>query len=437
MRYLIHRILPFYLLLQLGTETTFAWTQSPTTWTPPSRSIRSSTPLCLASSSSGDSSASSITQQQRVPSSSSYIALSRREWFWGVSSAAAAAVALPPSAMAATTTLSRPPALVSTAAVCDPTVSVWERGNRIIYLLGTAHVSSASAQLAGQLVRDVHPEGVFVELDLKRVGGLTKKKEYSVKSVTERVNLDTISPTTLSSSSSGGGGGATENALVPASQVIVTTVSPALAVSATDVTSVIPVAPEPKGLRAKALNFGAAQVGNAIKGMYKDIEKEGFKPGEEFVLAVQEGQKIGSAIILGDQDVEVTLRRLVEGLAKTDLNKLMDPDSPVNRNMQELLPGGSSTDPTQALSKDELSNFVESMKTRERVRLIMGELNEVAPALVQVMLTERDAYMAAGLDTLEQFNSIVAVMGIAHVDGVEKNLRSNGWKQLTPRCPKQ
>ena len=43
--------------------------------------------------------------------------------------------------------------------------------NRLVYLLGTAHISEVSAELAGRLVRDTHPNAVFVELDLKRVGG--------------------------------------------------------------------------------------------------------------------------------------------------------------------------------------------------------------------------------------------------------------------------
>jgi pheromone shutdown protein TraB len=128
----------------------------------------------------------------------------------------------------------------------------------------------------------------------------------------------------------------------------------------------------------------------------------------------------------------------VEALAATDLNKLMDPNSEVNRSMQELLPASpAGTSPDQAGSAVDITAFVESMKTRDNVRQIMGQLKEVAPQVVQVMLTERDAYMSAGLNTLNEYHSIVAVMGIAHVDGVERNLTNEGWKQVTPRCPKQ
>jgi hypothetical protein len=453
-------LLTFCLFLQLGTQGALAWTlpssqsqSSPTIRTRSAVSfrvnpIRSSTPLFLLPSNNNEQ-----EEQEEHPSSTSN-SLSRREWFWGVTqaaAAAAAAVALPASATAAVATKAavepiKPPALVTTAAVCDPTVSVWTRGNRIIYLLGTAHISEGSAQLAGQLVRDVVPEGVFVELDIKRVGGLGPGgPKPGASSVSDKMNFETSSTTTTALST---GDAATDNAAsVPQSILVIPTISaaaaPSLPSGSSDLTvpAVPVVRPEPKGLAAKALNFGAQGVGNAIKGMYKNLDQQGFKPGEEFVLAVQEGQKVGAAIILGDQDVELTLRRLVQALAETDINKLMDPNSDVNRSMQELLPTSPdgapavSSDQTPAVSKDEFSGFIETMKTRENVRQIMGQLKEVAPQLVNVMLTERDTYMAAGLNTLNQFHSIVAVMGIAHVDGVERNLQNEGWKQVTPRCP--
>jgi hypothetical protein len=56
---------------------------------------------------------------------------------------------------------------ITSKSVCDPSVSViWRRmDGSYILLLGMAHISSSSAALAGQLVRETLPEGVFVELD--------------------------------------------------------------------------------------------------------------------------------------------------------------------------------------------------------------------------------------------------------------------------------
>ena len=38
--------------------------------------------------------------------------------------------------------------------------------------------------------------------------------------------------------------------------------------------------------------------------------------------------------------------------------------------------------------------------------------------------------MANGLNRLEQFDNIVAVVGLAHVDGIEMNLSKFGWTKL-------
>jgi pheromone shutdown protein TraB len=180
--------------------------------------------------------------------------------------------------------------------------------------------------------------------------------------------------------------------------------------------------------------LGAAAVGKAIQGMYKNLNQAGFNPGEEFVEAVREGRRIGADIVLGDRDVQVTLRRLVQALQSTDMSALMDPNSELERSMSELLPGGGQYPADPASYKEEVSAFVESIKSRDRVRSIIGQLRKVAPALVEVMLTERDSYMAAGLDSLNQYLVMVAVMGMAHQDGVEQNLSSVGWKQVKPRC---
>jgi hypothetical protein len=100
---------------------------------------------------------------------------SRRRLLQSIVATATGAVVTPSLASAASSHATAP-SVVSSLATCDATVSVWQRENRLVYILGTAHISETSANLAGQLVRDVHPDAVFVELDLKRVGGLANTK---------------------------------------------------------------------------------------------------------------------------------------------------------------------------------------------------------------------------------------------------------------------
>jgi len=125
--------------------------------------------------------------------------------------------------------------------------------------------------------------------------------------------------------------------------------------------------------------------------------------------------------------VEITLRRLTEALGKTDVRKLLAADSELERNMKGLLTegvvvasrpetvgGANGVGEETEMSREQFASFIEAMKARENVRLLMGNLRAVAPEIFM------------GLDSLNQFESTVAVMGIAHVDGVEKTLRDRG-----------
>ena len=339
--------------------------------------------------------------------------------------------------------------IVPTAALCDPTVSIWERNGRIIYLLGTAHISETSAQLAGQLVRDSHPDAVFVELDFKRIGGTSKMAQRMEGN--EREGRSSMS---IASSAEGDGetkatrvmispvGRRPAGATVSASTALATTAPTSTNTVAEALPTLVPAeSPQPKQARTKSTsdgggffqNLGAKAVGSGIRGLYSKLGNEGFNPGEEFVVAIREGQKQGAAVVLGDQDVDVTLRQMAKALQQTDLKRLSNPDGALEQSMRDMVapPSSSGND----AFKSELSSYVETIKTKDNVKQIMNLMKQEAPALYQVMVSERDAYMSAGLNMLDEFAVITAVMGLAHVDGVENNLRKEGWRAVPLRCP--
>lgn len=71
-------------------------------------------------------------------------------------------------ALAAKSKVKMPPPPESSA-VLDPTVLTLTKGSRTIHIVGTAHISSVSADLAGKLVQETAPDAVFVELDAARM----------------------------------------------------------------------------------------------------------------------------------------------------------------------------------------------------------------------------------------------------------------------------
>ena len=322
--------------------------------------------------------------------------------------------------------------------LCDPSVSTWtkiyDNSLRTVHILGTAHISSASAELAGRLVREVKPNVVFVELDVKRV----------------KRAIPGLSPGDSESSSSSNSNNPSEDATK--SKIAAFTATPS---------------PSNESNSSPIINLGSKYVGDAVKNMYGKLESEGFKAGDEFTMSVREGLANGSTIVLGDRDVEVTLRRLTKALAKTDIRKLLSTDSEVEKSMEELLPEnlkeqmmkkgrggggvavevGKMVDQSESsmgmdvqVNKAEFQSFVETMKEKDNVKKIMTALQKTAPEIYEAMVAERDLNMAKGLDELgdnlkSDVGDTVAVMGMAHVDGVERYLYSQGWEEKRYPCP--
>ena len=368
----------------------------------------------------------------------------RRSWILKtVSGASAATAALstysqPSYASDVATLTSKTAAAAASSALCDASVSTFRNptNNRIVHLLGTAHISSDSADLAGQLVREIKPSAVFVELDAKRVNKAIPKP--TTETFADSSSSPTATSTVAASTTASSPEAATPTTLKVGNTSLSQdslTISPA----ATSETSYLPKA-NPFDIKEKILRKSSQVVGNSIKGLYSKLESQGFSAGDEFVVAVREGLAVNSKIVLGDQDVEVTLRRLTEALAKTDLKKLLAADSELEQNMKGLMPdtnksiSSSTADAEAGMTKEELSTFIETVKTKENVKLLMANLKSVAPEIYSAMVGERDAYMANGLNKLDPFPSIVAVMGIAHVDGVEQNLQSMGWVEVKSSC---
>ena len=326
-----------------------------------------------------------------------------------------------------------PSTVVVSKTLCDPAVSTYiktydDNTMRTIHLLGTAHISEESAKLAGKIVRDVKPDVVFVELDAKRVA----------RAIPGAVN--------------GGRKGESSGSGSVASTSFTSTPEP------TDISST-PKRANPFDVESRLTVMGSKVVGDSVKGMYQKMESEGFKAGDEFAMSVKEGLAVGSTIVLGDRDVEITLQRLTRALTKTDIRKLLSADSEVEKSMEELLPEGMKNQLAKqsssnnksgsgdesgmsgvSVSKEEFSVFVETMKTKDNVKKIMSALRSTAPEIYEAMVAERDRYMGRGLDELAttlntKVDSTVAVVGMAHVDGIETYLANMGWKELKYPCP--
>jgi pheromone shutdown-related protein TraB len=154
--------------------------------------------------------------------------------------------------------------------------------------------------------------------------------------------------------------------------------------------------------KKKALFFTAQLIMSAYQ--KKIAKKLGVTPGAEFKKAIDLSEELNAKLVLADRDVGFTLKRLIRLMTFWDKAKAF----------AALL-----------FAKEEDTNIDEEkiieIKNPDTLTALIGEMGETMPKVKQVMLDERDLYLAGKIqDNLGQ--RTVAVVGAAHVQGIIKCL---------------
>lgn len=133
-------------------------------------------------------------------------------------------------------------------------------------------------------------------------------------------------------------------------------------------------------------------------------ENVGVKPGDEMVAAMNKAEELGIPSVMVDRPIQVTLRR---AWAKNSL-----------WGKCKLLAALISS----AFSKEEISEEqIEGLKNRSEMDSMMAELSEYLPTVKEVLIDERDKYLASHI-WKSKGNRIVAVLGAGHLKGVQAHL---------------
>jgi pheromone shutdown protein TraB len=82
------------------------------------------------------------------------------------------------------------------------------------------------------------------------------------------------------------------------------------------------------------------------------------------------------------------------------------------------------------LDKSQISDLIETMKQRDNVTKLMKQLRNQMPKVYEALVQERDEYMAKGINGEDSSQVMVAVCGIAHLEGMERVLKEEGWSAV-------
>jgi pheromone shutdown-related protein TraB len=122
------------------------------------------------------------------------------------------------------------------------------------------------------------------------------------------------------------------------------------------------------------------------------------KPGSEMIAAVDAGKEVNSEIICVDRDINITLQRVMNKMSFYEKIKFIF----------SIL---------YSLFDDEEIEDIEDLKNQDTLDEVMQYFKKTSPSVYEILVHERDAYLAKSILGIEK-NHIIAVVGAGHKKGI-------------------
>lgn len=173
-------------------------------------------------------------------------------------------------------------------------------------------------------------------------------------------------------------------------------------------------------LTSRTVGVVGKLVGIGLSSFYRLLSFRGLHPGKEFEVAIEEAKKVGAKVVLGDQDIDTTLNQL----GQFNLNiSVQDAFQFFGQRMPDDI---AETIGGKAVSDEDM---YERMRDRKVVRRFNEEMQKGAPTIYKALVSERNEVMFKALRNLT--GKVVAVVGLAHVDGIEELWQQANEKYLS------
>jgi pheromone shutdown-related protein TraB len=128
--------------------------------------------------------------------------------------------------------------------------------------------------------------------------------------------------------------------------------------------------------------------------------------GEEMSVAIQYSKETNTKLLMIDRNIQTTLLRIWHNLGWWEKVKMLT----------ELL--------SSMFESDVKEEDIESLKQGDMLQSALSEISKQFPQIAETLIFERDRIMAYKLAHASG-TRIVAVVGAAHVPGIQKNLTNN------------
>ena len=276
----------------------------------------------------------------------------------------------------------------------SPTTSLLrsDESDNEVYLIGTAHISEASAEEVTDMISTVKPQIVFLELDPPRAARLRHSTTSTDVDEEEDLFEQKFQESFHTFLAQGG---------IPRMSGI--------------------------GSFIQSNDMGEDMLKGMFSRMYRILKGYGYVPGIEMIAAMKEAERVHANLVYGDRDMNDTIRELRAAMEPSMIMKAMSTPPPpeLATTIQDVMMSGHDL-------RETLGTKVEALKTRDHARLMTGWMNKAIPPIADVMIHRRDQVMAQHLRTRCGQGKVVAVVGLAHVDGIEREWQALRTNQLPP-----
>ncbi len=133
-------------------------------------------------------------------------------------------------------------------------------------------------------------------------------------------------------------------------------------------------------------------------------EELGVKPGSEMLAAIEAARKAGARVALVDRDIGITIQRFWSAMGFFDKIRLVG----------SMLPA--------AFGKGGEEIDIDSITQADIVSQMISEFRKISPGAANVLVDERDAYLARNLFLLSKQGRVLAVVGAGHRGGIARHL---------------
>jgi len=141
--------------------------------------------------------------------------------------------------------------------------------------------------------------------------------------------------------------------------------------------------------------------------------------GQEMIQGIQSADDVGAELVLADRNIQTTFARIWHGLGIWGKAKL-------------VLQIFSGIFADEEITEEEL----EKMKSEDMIHSMLQDLAEAFPQLKIPLIDERDQYLAQNIKSAPG-KKIIAVLGAAHVPGIEKEIhQDHDLEKLDEHPPK-